>query len=145
MEDIKTAVAASLADKPKLTDPWFNARLYVTCDDDKTMEFVTELDKAHGVMLWCPCGYGKAEYPCYTASLRAGPRPHAIFVPFSNPRTNRSVSDQYGPVSADGKRVRWQMSGTSLDDLTIEPSIAVRCDPPCWHGFIQQGRVVTPG
>ena len=36
---------------------------------------------------------------------------------------------------------RWKMSGTGLDDLTLQPSILLA--QPCgWHGFITNGEIV---
>lgn len=119
----------------KLTDPWFEARFYaeVTASSYRTHRGdgtpYTFAD-AQGVMLWCPCGYGKPEYPI------DGGRPHAILVPFSD----RGVLESHGPVSRDGTHPRWSASGSSLTDLTCAPSIAVD-SPECWHGFITNGIV----
>lgn len=35
---------------------------------------------------------------------------------------------------------RWSASGTSLDDLTLSPSIHIQS---CWHGFVVGGEVTT--
>lgn len=35
---------------------------------------------------------------------------------------------------------RWTVSGSSLEDLTLSPSINVS---GCWHGWVRNGRVVS--
>ena len=51
---------------------------------------------------------------------------------------NKSV-----PLSIDPTPGRWNMAGTSLEDLTLSSSVDVS-GGPCgcgWHGFIQNGEV----
>lgn len=123
----------------KLTDPWFDAQFYgeatdtggFTCQGDK-------IDGAQGVMLWCPCGFNDPKY-----REPNGGRPHAIIVPFANPRNAPACPPGHGPNSRDpnAPRPRWQfVSGSSLADLTLSPSVAVG-SPECWHGWIQNGEV----
>jgi Family of unknown function (DUF6527) len=122
----------------RLTDPWFEAEFYGQCTD--AGGFTLQGDKiegAQGVMLWCPCGFNDPKY-----REPNGGRPHAIIVPFANPRNAPACPPNHGPQSRGDKnlRPRWQMSGSSLADLTVAPSVAVG-DPECWHGFIQGGEV----
>jgi hypothetical protein len=61
-------------------------------------------------------------------------------IPFANPRNAPAVPADHGPQSKlnpDGPRPRWIMSGTSLEDLTLTPSI----DTGCWHEYITLGEV----
>jgi hypothetical protein len=118
-----------------LLDPWFEAQFYGQATDYSHREQGGELDGAQGLFLWCPCGYGRPEFPL------EGSRPHAIIVPFANPRNAPVLPENHGPVSRDGtKRPRWTMSGTGLGDLTLSPSIDVGT-PSCWHGHIRKGEV----
>lgn len=119
---------------PSLLDPWFEARFFTDVKEGDFRHDHPTLEGAQGLMIWCPCGYGKAEYPL------DGGRPHAILVPFRNPRGAPLPPEDFGPVAPDGRHPRWEVSGSSLVDLTIAPSIDVGT-PSCWHGFIQQGQV----
>lgn len=120
-----------------LTDPWFEARFYGEASAS-CHRYLDSIEGAQGLLLWCPCGYGKAEFPI------DGGRPHAIMVPFANPRNAPPLPADHGPCSRVDRNVhpRWTMSGTSLADLTCTPSVAVG-DPECWHGYITNGQV-TP-
>lgn len=69
---------------------------------------VDGLASAQGVRFLCPCGEG-----------------HALVVWFAN----RGVPDGIEPLP------RWEMSGSSLADLTLRPSVNARC----WHGFVTGG------
>jgi hypothetical protein len=135
----------------RLTDPWFEAGFYGEVDkkswrenheDGSPMKF----SESQGIFLWCPCGYGlldkdgKERYPL-DLSLGLG-RPHGLLVPFANPPSGIVLPADYGPIGRDKKtHPRWTVSGTSLEDLTISPSIAVGENPECWHGYIQNGEV----
>ena len=126
----------------KLTDTWFKAHFYGDIGEDESFRTLTPsgdpwpFSTSQGLWLWCPCGYGKPEFPL------DGPRPHAILVPFSNPPSGVPVPDNHGCFGRDGKtRPRWTVSGTGLNNLTIKPSIAVGKDPECWHGFITNGEI----
>lgn len=132
----------------RLTDPWFAAGFLWDATDSGS--FKTDFDHqrfdrpkgrptlagAQGLVLWCPCGYGKPEYPL------DGGRPHAIEIPFANPQGVVVVPANFGPTDRSGNKPRWSVSGTSLDDLTISPSVDVNA-PSCWHGFITNGEVTT--
>lgn len=38
---------------------------------------------------------------------------------------------------------RWNASGTSLDDLTLSPSILLTSPEGCgWHGFVRDGKIL---
>jgi hypothetical protein len=47
--------------------------------------------------------------------------------------------------NGDGQYVRWAVSGTGYEDLTISPSIFVNPhgNPPGWHGFVKGGEVTN--
>ena len=121
---------------PRLTDPWFRALFISDVDEYGSFHHgkVTTRAEAQGIMLWCPCGYGKPEFPL------DGGRPHAVIVPFRG----IVVPENFGPLSTGnltGPRPRWDASGTDLNDLTVIPSIAVG-SPECWHGWIRNGEVI---
>lgn len=125
----------------RLTDPWFEAEFYgnVHADEQGRMTHTRQgnrIDGAQGLQLWCPCGYGKPEFPL------DGGRPHAVMVPFRNPRNAPELPPEHGPHSKNdpSQHPRWEMSGSGLEDLTISPSIDVGT-PSCWHGFIRNGEV----
>lgn len=127
----------------KLTDPWFEAEFYGEADDKGGYRRQgNRIEGAQGLFLWCPCGFGKAEFP-----LNGG-RPHGVMVPFENPRNAPQLSPNHGPHSArdpNAPRPRWQMQGGGLDDLSTSPSIAVGGgyqSLECWHGFIANGEVL---
>lgn len=125
----------------RLTDPWFEA-CFLGCiaPDGQSCRHAHEdgspipFGEAQALLLWCPCGYGKPEYPL------EGGRPHGVIVPFEN-GPGGPVPENFGPFSRNSKtRPRWKISGDSLKTLTVEPSIAVG-DPECWHGYIRKGKV----
>ncbi len=136
----------------RLLNAWFEAGFYgevtvpdtwrETHEDGSAMTFA----EAQGLFLWCLCGFGllgkdgKERYPL-DLSLNLG-RPHGLIIPFANPPSGVQLPPDHGPVSRDGAtHPRWIVSGSSLADLTITPSIAVGKDPECWHGFITNGEV----
>lgn len=64
-------------------------------------------------------------------------RTHSVFVSFAG----RSFSDEAGSRDSDGNPSRWSVSGTSLDDLVLTPSILLDAKHPAdqgchWHGFV---------
>jgi hypothetical protein len=118
---------------PRLDDPWFEAQ-FIKNTTRAGLTFTDQLDGADGVWFWCPCGYGKPEYPL------DGGRPHAVMVSFSNPRGCGQAPDDAGSQSRNGGPSRWMMSGTGVADLTLSPSVDVGT-PSCWHGFVQDGVV----
>jgi hypothetical protein len=127
---------------PRLTDPWFDAQFYGEINDaDRSHRYLPSIEGAQGLFLWCPCGYGKAEFPL------DGGRPHGVMVPFSNPRNAPLCPPDHGPHSArdpSAPHPRWVMTGTSLEDLSTQPSIQVGSasdNTACWHGYITNGEV----
>lgn len=118
---------------PKLIDSWFEAT-FIRSSPNGGHSYVDTLDGADGILLWCPCGHGKAEYPL------DGARPHAIIVSFANPKNAPPAPDSAVSRSRAGIPTRWLMNGTNLADLTLSPSIDVGT-PSCWHGFITNGEI----
>lgn len=120
----------------RLTDPWFDASFISGAKQDGSFHHGhPTLDGAQGIFFWCPCGYGKPEYPI------DGGRPHGVIVAFRNPVGAQAPPPNFGPSSRNGQdHPRWTMSGSSLADLTLAPSVDVG-DPSCWHGFIKGGEV----
>lgn len=116
---------------PKLTDPWFEAEFYGnTKKGGGYQRQGSNIEGAQGLFLWCPCAYPDDK------------RAHGLVVPFANPRNAPPVHPDHGPNRPGSKgKPRWHMEGTSLDDLTISPSVAVG-SPECWHGFITKGEVI---
>lgn len=98
------------------------------------------IDGAQGVMFQCPkCSEGKP----IGAGGRGFGGAHYIRVCFSNPRNAPVAPREYD------ENPRWEMSGTSLDNLTLFPS--VNLDVPdengevhgCrWHGWVKNGDAV---
>jgi hypothetical protein len=113
----------------QLTDPWFEAEFYGNANDrGGHVRQGSNIEGAQGVVMYCPCCYGRDEGA------------HGLSIPFANPRNAPPLPANYGPTSRDGWRPRWQMSGTGLHDLTLTPSVDVGTDS-CWHGFITKGEV----
>ncbi len=121
----------------RLDDPWFDAEFIgKVSPDSQSYSRIPSIDGAQGVFFWCPCGYGKPEFPL------DGGRPHGCLVVFSNPRNAPEVPPGFGPHSRKDTKThpRWHMSGSSIHDLSTEPSIAIG-DPECWHGYLTNGEV----
>ena len=128
----------------KLINPWFEAHFFCNAHTDGSYRGHHEdgssilFSESQGVLFWCPCGVNDPKFPI------DGGRPHMCQIVFRNPPNGIQPPLNFGPESRHKKGVhpRWQIvSGTSLDDLTLDPSIAIG-DPECWHGHIKQG-VVT--
>lgn len=90
---------------------------------------------AQGVMFQCPkcavgCERGEEDGRRFVRGA------HYVLCWFRNPQGATAIPAEWYP-----KIARWEMSGTSLADLTLKPSIL--CSPPgCeWHGFITNGDV----
>lgn len=111
------------------------------------------LPGAHGVMFQCPkCAEGKpfAEGEAVlqddrlageTVTRRYVAGAHSIICWFENP-----ADGQVAPRAADSgssTHPRWKVSGTSLEDLTLQPSVSL--DVPAnaggcrWHGYVTSG------
>jgi hypothetical protein len=92
---------------------------------------------AQGVLFQCPkCSAGKP----VGDDGRGFRGAHYIKVCFSNPRNALPAPAEYDD------NPRWEMSGSSLDDLTLSPSINL--DVPSddgvvygcrWHGWVRSG------
>jgi uncharacterized protein DUF6527 len=93
---------------------------FITIKEGSFLSTVDTLVEAQGVMLLCP--------KCFAANDGAVGT-HSIIVPFEA----RGV-----PAHILGGLARWQVSGTSLADLTISPSIQL-IGGCAWHGFIRNG------
>jgi hypothetical protein len=117
-----------------LNDPWFDAKFLGEIEESQACRYLDGIEGAQGIFLWCPCGYGKPEFPL------DGGRPHGLMLPFRNPRNAPVPPDSFNR-QADGRTPRWEMSGSGLADLTMTPSIAIG-KPECWHGYITQGQIV---
>lgn len=77
---------------------------------------------ADQVSFLCPACFAKNNGPVGT---------HHVMVTFAN----RTVPDEAGSRGKDGKPTRWSVSGNSLRDLVLTPSIQIH--GPCnWHGFV---------
>ena len=115
----------------RLDDPWFEAEFYGKANDLGGHHCQgPNIEGAQGLFLWCPCSYGHDE------------RAHGLIIPFANPRNAPQLPLNHGPYARNDptRRVRWTMSGTGLQDLTLVPSVDVGT-PPCWHGHITNGEI----
>jgi len=84
---------------------------------------VSTVPEASGVMFLCPKCYTKNGGPIGT---------HQVICWFRD----RGVPDSEIP-----KPGRWLVSGTSIKNLTLAPS--VQLGGPCrWHGFVRDGAIV---
>lgn len=82
---------------------------------------VATLAEAQGIMFLCP------------KCVNSGAAHHCI-VSFEG----RGVESTQGSHGKDGQPSRWTVSGTSMDDLSTQPSILISY--PCgWHGYITNG------
>jgi len=81
--------------------------------------------EAQGLMLLCPACWNKNGGSVGT---------HSILIWFAG----KGVPDEERPAP------RWNAAGTSLEDLTITPSIDVTAGgkyPGEWHGFVTNGNI----
>lgn len=88
---------------------------------------VDTLAEAQGVIFTCPA--------CYAKNGNSDIGVHSVLVWFRD----RGVPDEAFPRPA-----RWTASGSSLNDLTLSPSINLQTDERSrdeWHGFIINGEV----
>lgn len=91
-----------------------------------TLPRADSVEDAQGMMFLCPA--------CFTKN--GGPKgTHRIMVTF----VDRGVPDNYGSHARDGSPSRWVVTGTGFHNLTLSPSV----DVGCWHGFVQNGDVLT--
>jgi hypothetical protein len=91
------------------------------------------MEGAQGLLFQCPqCAQGKerAEDGGFVGA-------HYVLIWFRSPRGSVEV-----PESAQPAPARWTVSGDSLDNLTLDPSVnLVKKDPSeCgWHGWVKKG------
>lgn len=97
---------------------------------------VENLHDAHGISFLCPKSFAKNGGPKGT---------HSVYVWFAG----SPVPPEIGH-NKDGAPVRWNASGTSIDNLVLTPSILEQgdelpADHRCgWHGFVGSSGV-PPG
>lgn len=103
---------------------------------ERSYRHVATLAEADGVRFLCPKCFAK----------NGGARgTHSVSVGFAG----RCPPGSY-TKNLEGQDVRWQVSGTGLDDLVLSPSIQLLCHPPpppgfcAWHGFVGMSGV-PPG
>lgn len=94
------------------------------------LEHVPALNEAHGIRFICPKSLA-------THGGKAGA--HSVQVYFAG----SPVPNHIG-VNKNGEPVRWNASGTSLDDLSLSPSIQEQDSVCGWHGFVGSSGV-PPG
>ena len=88
--------------------------VFVQRDPNDSLFYVDTLSGAHGVQFLCPCGEG-----------------HSILVWFMNPVDCEPVPPEALP------KHRWRRYGTTMETLTLAPSI----NAGCWHGFVKYGKI----
>lgn len=77
--------------------------------------------EAHLVKFICPKGH-------------AAGHPHSVYIAFEG-----SPVPEHLFKNKDGQTVRWKASGSSLDDLTLTPSILEEDNGCEWHGYVTRG------
>jgi hypothetical protein len=100
-------------------------------DPPRTFINVRSLAKADCVMFLCPA--------CFLANGgKVGT--HRIRIDFAG----RGVTDEICIKNGSGQPVRWNVSGTGLEDLSLTPSILILggCN---WHGFVTAGNIAGAG
>lgn len=88
---------------------------------------VQTLAEAQGLWMLCPLCWQKNGGAVGT---------HGLEVPFHD----RGVLNSQGMHNAQGKPVRWRVTGTGYADLSCTPSILLLSGCQ-WHGFITNGTV----
>lgn len=91
-------------------------------------DLVDSLPDAQGVMFLCP--------KCFRDHGNSDIGTHYVEVTFEG----RGVRPDHGCHDSDGRPTRWQVAGSSLEDLSTQPSVLVvgGCG---WHGYITNGEV----
>lgn len=107
------------------------------------MSLAETVDGMQGVMFQCPkCAEGKEIVVDTERDIGARARryvvgAHYVHVFFSNPR-----NVEVAPPDAD-HNPRWEMSGSTIDDLTLSPSVNLDIpgseDGCRWHGWVKNG------
>lgn len=103
----------------KLTD--LEGRFVVAAigDGGLTWKSAASFKAAHGVMFLCPLCFKNNGGEVGT---------HLVLVWFKD----RGAPEEAKPAP------RWRVSGTGLEDLTIDPSIHIKTGC-CWHGWVRNG------
>ena len=86
------------------------------------LEYVSKLSEAHGIRFICPKSFA-------THSGKIGA--HSVQVYFAGSPVPAHIG-----VNQKGDAVRWVVSGTSLNDLSLSPSIQEQNSICGWHGFV---------
>jgi hypothetical protein len=94
------------------------------------LERVSMLSEAHGIRFICP-----KSFAAHGGKVGA----HSVQVYFAG----SPVPNHIG-VNKNGSAVRWNASGTGLDDLSLSPSIQEQDSICGWHGFVGSSGV-APG
>lgn len=94
-----------------------------------TWRTVANIAEADRVSFLCPKCYGENSGKVGT---------HRIAIDF----IGRATPDVDCVHNDEGKPVRWSFQGTSLEDLTLGPSILI-LHGCAWHGFVEEGGVRT--
>ena len=90
---------------------------------------VAKLRDAHGICFLCPL--------CFHRNGGAKGT-HSVRVYFTGSPVPKGIG-----TNADGKTVRWAVSGKRYADLTLSPSIQIQGETTCqWHGHVQNGQIV---
>jgi hypothetical protein len=86
---------------------------------------VKTVAEADSIMFLCPACYKQNKGKVGTHSVRVDFR-------------GRAVPDNVCIKNAEGKPVRWQVQGTTIDDVSTQPSIQILhgCQ---WHGYVTNG------
>lgn len=91
---------------------------------------VDSLAEAHGIRFLCPKSFAANSGPVGT---------HSVQVYFAG----SPVPEHIGK-NKEGQTVRWNVSGSDLDNLSLTPSIQEEDEICKWHGFVGSGGV-APG
>jgi len=97
---------------------------------------VESLQGAQGVLFQCPkCAEGRERGADEETGRRYAIGAHYVICWFRNPQDAPPVPDDVFPGPG-----RWTASGTSLEDLTLSPSVLLTGEGGCgWHGFVRNG------
>lgn len=92
---------------------------------ERSFKPVTAMAEADSVMFLCPACFEQNGGPVGT---------HRIRIDF----VGRGTPDEHCIHGSDNQPVRWNAAGSSLDDLSLTPSIQILggCN---WHGFVTNG------
>jgi hypothetical protein len=95
----------------------------------RSFHYVRSLAKADSLWFLCPA--------CFIAN-KGKVGTHGIRIDF----VGRGVPDEMCLHNDQGKPVRWNMTGTSLKDISLTPSILILSGCK-WHGYVTNGAIVT--